>query len=121
MRNPWIIFVLILIPLLLLTACNVNPFKVPLFPEQDIEGFIDTLVQQVKGEEWDEAHVTYEKLIFGWKTIHRRVFLNAQEGDISDLETALSELRAFIDAHEKTDALSTLYRLQTLWKNIAKL
>lgn len=35
-------------------------------------------------------------------------------------EETLSELRAYLRHWEQTDALATLYRLETLWHNIAK-
>lgn len=97
-----------------------NPFKAPLSPEQDVLGFARATLRAVEEGQWTTADEQYDRLVAAWQAIHRRVYLNADEGDIRDFEETLSELRAYVRQREQTDALAALYRLETLWHSIAK-
>jgi len=104
-----------------LVAGCANPFKVPLSPDQDVLGAAHATLRAVEAQQWTAADHHYQRLLHAWRSMHRRVYLNADEGDIRAFEETLSELRAYLRHREQTDALATLYRLETLWHNIAKL
>ncbi|GAB6931918.1 MAG TPA: DUF4363 family protein [Calditerricola sp.] len=103
-----------------LAAGCANPFKAPLSPEQDVLGAARATLRAVEEGQWATADEQYGRLVAAWRAIHRRVYLNADEGDIRAFEETLSELRAYLRHREQTDALATLYRLETLWHDIAK-
>ncbi|GAB7386752.1 hypothetical protein BSNK01_05880 [Bacillaceae bacterium] len=103
-----------------LSGCQ-NPLKKPYAPDEDIAGYMQMLESYVKAEKWPEALEAQHKIKLAWHKIHRRVSLNADEGDIDLINEHINVLRAYLEEKEKTEALATLYRLRSAWESIGKL
>jgi hypothetical protein len=82
---------------------------------------INTTIQNIQDEKWDEAKESSGELKDKWKELKYLVMINYAEADISTIEEHLSNLEASTKNKDTLEAMSSTLIIKNLWNNMGKI
>ena len=94
--------------------------KRPLGADDNIPLCIETVVQDIKQENWETASQNTDKLNKVWEKVVKRVQYSAERDEIDDLSMSIARLRGAIQAEDKATGLTELSEAYEHWKMLGE-
>ncbi|WP_040210443.1 DUF4363 family protein [Clostridium polynesiense] len=94
--------------------------KRPLGNDDNFQGSVDAVMQDVLEEDWERADKDAEKLNEVWKKILRRVQFSAERDEINALSASLARLEGAILAEDKASAVIELCASLEHWEGLGR-
>ena len=118
-------FMIIAIPLVTLilfvmVMLSGDILKQPLVGDDNVPGSIETVVQDIKQENWEAAKQDTDHLTRVWDKVVNRVQFSAERNEINDLSMNIARLQGAIQAQDKTTGLTELSEAYEHWKSLGK-
>lgn len=82
---------------------------------------IETTIQNIEAEKWDEANINSRELKDKWKKLKYLIMINYAEADISTIEEHFNSLESSTKNKENNEAMSSILIIKNLWKNMTKI
>lgn len=92
--------------------------KKPLGQDDDVPGTLDSMIDDVNNEAWDDANNELEDLNIAWKKVLFRVQFGSGKEEIYQLDTSLARLEGAVIARDKAGALMELYEVYNHWEEL---
>ncbi|NLJ95564.1 MAG: DUF4363 family protein [Clostridiales bacterium] len=92
--------------------------KKPLGQDDDIPGRLDSMIEFVNNELWDEANNDFKELSRAWDKVLARVQFGSGKEEIYQLDTSIARLEGAVVAKDKAGALMELYEVYNHWEEL---
>lgn len=92
--------------------------KKPLGKNDDIQRYIEELIQAVNEEDWEVVRTEVEDLDNAWKQVTFRVQFSSEIDEINSISTNIARLRGAAMAEDKSSAFMELYEALSHWEQI---
>lgn len=92
--------------------------KKPLGQDDDVPGTLDSMIDDVNNEAWDDANNELEDLNIAWKKVLFRVQFGSGKEEIYQLDTSIARLEGAVIARDKAGALMELYEVYNHWEEL---
>lgn len=118
-------FIVIAIPIatLALFVCIMlsgSFLKKPFGKKDDVALSIETIMEDVNNEAWDEVAVEVDDLDKAWKKVIKRIQFSEERDEINYLTSNIARLRGAVSAKDKSDALMELNDAYSHWNELGK-
>lgn len=111
---------MITLVLFILVMQSGNFLKKPLGDEIGIPQTIETMIEDIKNENWDSASNHWDGLTKDWNKIVRRVQYSSERNEIEGLSISIAGLKGAIEAQDQSDALQRLYEAYEHWEDLGE-
>lgn len=116
-------FMVVAIPVVLLTLfvavmLSGNYLKYPMGEKDNVPALVQTLVNNINDEKWEEAKSNTDKLSDAWDRIVKRVQFSGERDEINGFSMNVARLRGAIMAKNKANALSEISEAFEHWKEL---
>jgi hypothetical protein len=111
------IVTLILFILLMLSG---DFFKKSFGNDDNIPLAIETVIEDIKNENWDAAEKDTDHINEAWNKIVNRVQFSSERNEINDFSVSLARLRGAIEAQDKSGGLQELNEAYEHWNDLGK-
>lgn len=81
---------------------------------------IESLMEDIKNEDWDSIVTKIDELEGMWNKIIHRIQFGSEREEINDLSKNIARLRGAAQAKDRTSSLVELSEAYHHWKNIGK-
>ncbi|HHV08732.1 MAG TPA: DUF4363 family protein [Clostridiales bacterium] len=95
-------------------------FKKPFGKNDDVAQMIETIMEDVNNEAWDEAVAEVDELDSAWRKVIKRIQFSEERDEINFLTSNVARLRGAVSAKDKSDALMELNDAYSHWKELGK-
>ncbi len=92
--------------------------KHPTSKTDDVSMYLEKMKKEVKEEQWVQASLDQDRLEKAWQEVLPRVQVASGKLEIDHINTTISRLYGFIEAHGKPGALAELSELTMYWKHL---
>lgn len=118
-------FMIIAIPLVtlvlfILVMLSGDILKKPLAGDDNVPQSIETVVQDLKHENWEAAEKSTDHLNSVWEKVTNRVQFSAERNEIEDLSMNIARLKGAIQAQDKASGLMELSEAYEHWESLGK-
>jgi hypothetical protein len=86
----------------------------------DVAQMIDTMIEDVSKEAWDEASVEIDELDRAWRKVVKRIQFSEERDEINFLTSNIARLHGAVSAKDKSDALMELSDAYNHWKRLGQ-
>lgn len=111
------IFALLTFVLIMLSG---DFLKRPLGKDDDIPKIVQTLIGNIKAEEWEQASNNTKKLSSTWGKIVKRVQFSSERDEINAFSANLARLKGALLVKDKSSSLSEICEAYEHWKELGK-
>jgi len=118
-------FLVIAIPIValvffILVMLSGDILKQSLGKDDNIPQSIETVIQDVSRENWEEAHQNTDDLERVWNKVVTRVQFSSERNEINAFSTNIARLKGALQAQDKSIALTELNEAYEHWKDLGK-
>lgn len=111
---------IITLTLFILIMLSGNILKRPLGKDDNIPETIQSIMQDVESEKWDEAYKRTEQLSYSWHKIVNRVQFSSERDEINGFSMNVARLRGAIMTKNKSGAYMELNEAYEHWDELGK-
>lgn len=94
--------------------------KKPFGNEGSIPEKLESMIQDLKDENWDSAANHWTSLNEDWEKVVKRIQFSTERSEINDFSTSIARLRGAIEAQDKSSGLQMLYQAHEHWEDLGK-
>lgn len=94
--------------------------KKPLSTDDNVIGYIDSITNDIKYNQWEEARQHSKQLESAWRTVVKRIQFSVERDEVNQFEANLARLKGLLDAEEKGSAFAELSEAQLHWEGLGK-
>jgi hypothetical protein len=94
--------------------------KKPFGKDDNIQQSIESLMQDIQSENWEEASQNVEGLEEAWKKVVKRVQFSEERNEINGFTTNMARIKGAIEAKDKSGGLQELYEANEHWEDLGK-
>lgn len=118
-------FLVISIPIILLTICVLIMLSGPFFkkPRGDWDNvikYMDTTTKAIMSDNWILAEENTSKLDTAWMSVSKRIQFSCERHEINSLNVSIARLKAAITVKDKTSALLELSEAEEHWRDLGR-
>ncbi len=93
--------------------------KGPLEQDDNLSQTMETIMEDVKNENWKEASKEIDKLEHVWDKVVKRIQISSEKDEIDFFNSNIARLRGAIMAKDKSDALIELTEAYSHWNKMS--
>jgi hypothetical protein len=97
-----------------------NFLKKPMGTDDNMPEYIQSIMQDISGDKWNEASNKTEQLSKAWKKVVKRIQFSAEKDEMDALSTSIARLRGAIEAKDKPGAFMELNEIYQHWEDVGK-
>jgi hypothetical protein len=96
-----------------------NYLKQPLGKNDDIPGLIESIINDIRDEQWDSVSEKTEELNHAWKKVVFRVQFSSERNEINNFNIALARLQGAILEKDRLSAITELKEAYEHWDQLS--
>jgi uncharacterized protein DUF4363 len=104
----------------LLIMLSGSYLKQPRNPSEDIIGYINLTIEDIKSNNWDNAIDNIEKIEKAWNKIVPRIQFSVELNEIRNININIARLKGAAVVRDKTSALMELNAALENWNELSK-
>lgn len=116
-------FLVVTIPIValiffMLIMLSSSILKGPLGNEVSIPQSIQSIIQDIDSDNWEDANKKTETLSNAWDKVVKRVQFSSERDEINEFDAAIARLRGTIMAKDKSGSFAELNEAHEHWKEL---